>query len=148
MASLSVQDVAHQAAVSDRTVRRWLASGKLAGTLTADGWTVEASDLASFLANRSDRPTGPDGQVAGSDGHLAVLVGHVRDLERQLLDAAAAAAMYQERCRMLEAQVEQLRALPAPDVPQDAPQRGSGGPTPEPVREPAAARKRPWWRVW
>jgi hypothetical protein len=49
---------------------------------------------------------------------------------------SAAAAMWRERCRILEAQVEQLRALPAPppDVPQDASGRDSDARPPEPVQ--------------
>jgi excisionase family DNA binding protein len=49
MADLSVREAAERARTSDRTVRRWIAEGKLTGTSTADGWTVAESDLTAFL---------------------------------------------------------------------------------------------------
>ena len=72
------------------------------------------------------------------------------DTQAELVQTAAAAAMWQERCRVLEAQVEQLRALPAPpsDAPPDAPRRESDAARVEPVQEPARLGRRPWWRVW
>ncbi len=53
MASLSVRDVAERARTSDRTVRRWIAEGKLPATRTADGWTVAESDLTGLLDGRT-----------------------------------------------------------------------------------------------
>ena len=49
--------------------------------------------------------------------------------------------MWQERCRVLEAQVEQLRALPAPppDVPSDAPQRESDVVSPDRTQDTGRA---------
>jgi hypothetical protein len=81
---------------------------------------------------------------------LAELVSLVRDLQADVVRHAATAALYQERCRVLEAQVEQLRALPAPppDVPADALRADSDAAGAQPVQEPARPRKRPWWRFW
>jgi hypothetical protein len=51
-------------------IRRWLNAGQLNGTLTVDSWTVDESDLSSFLDNRTTAPSGLDRHFAGLDGRL------------------------------------------------------------------------------
>jgi excisionase family DNA binding protein len=161
---LTVTEVAARTGATDRTVRRWCESGKLSATRTLTGWTVMAGDLSAFLGRR-DRPVSADGH--SEDGHrpvgpdspsdLSAIVSLVRELQQQVIVATSAAAMWQgrasvlqERVTALEAQVEQLRALPAPPpgVPEDTPQRESDARPPEPVQAPAGPRRRPWWAFW
>lgn len=121
---------------SERTIRRWIKTGRLRADKTADGYRIAEADLAAVTGHTNGhRPGGPvtgavTGQAPGPvtghpPGHdraedTAALVGLVRDLQAQLLQTTAAAAMWQERARHLEQQL----ALPAP------------------------APARPWWRFW
>jgi len=53
---LTVDEVAHRMGLKNgETVRRWLRSGKLRGTLISDrmGWRVRAADLERFVAART-----------------------------------------------------------------------------------------------
>jgi excisionase family DNA binding protein len=49
---LTVQDVATRLKVNPETVRRWLRSGRIKGTLLGDraGWRIPASEIRRFLA--------------------------------------------------------------------------------------------------
>jgi excisionase family DNA binding protein len=137
VATLTVQEAAERASVSDRSVRRWIADGVLPATRGRHGWTVADEDLAAFLA--AVRPTDDrDGQPAeartsavSADGQRTSETSALAALLREAIERAernaSAAAMWQARAELLHAQVEQLRALPPPppDVPQDAPERDS-----------------------
>jgi tetratricopeptide (TPR) repeat protein len=104
------------------------------------------SDLTAFLEDR-DRPIPadghsrdgrrPDGQAGPTD--LSALV----DLVRELQAKAEACAYWQGRALVLEAELaaarEQLRALPAPDGPVDAPERPTANGTAQPARALRAA---------
>jgi hypothetical protein len=83
---------------------------------------------------------------------LDVLVEHVRDLEAQLLARTEAAALWQARAQLLEERVavleEQLRALPAPDVPGDPPSGPRANGTTESTQEANQGQRRAWWRFW
>jgi hypothetical protein len=109
MASLTVQQVAQRAGASGRTVRRWRNSGKLAGTLSVDGWSVDYQDLTSFLDVGRSAASGPDRQVTSLDGLLDLLRETTERAERN----AAVASMWQTRAELLQAELEQLR-LQAP----------------------------------
>jgi len=63
---LTVQDVADELKVSTETVRRWLRSGRLKGTMlggTRLGYRVMESDLRHFVAGERE-PEGPVGKAA------------------------------------------------------------------------------------
>lgn len=53
---LTVQDVAARIKVNPETVRRWLRTGRMKGTLLGDraGWRVPASEIPRFLASADD----------------------------------------------------------------------------------------------
>jgi excisionase family DNA binding protein len=159
MASLSVREVAERARTSDRTVRRWIAEGKLAATRTADGWTVDESDLAALLDGRTSTDGQLDGQPHGrpttTDGHRGRpsdeaphLAALVRDLQRQNLELAGLVGSLQQRLVFAE---DRIRALEAPTADQEAdpaaqePNLREIGQTP--AQEPSAPR-RPWWAFW
>jgi hypothetical protein len=81
-----------------------------------DGCPVLASTIISH------QPVDGGGSIAAEPHGLGCTSQKIRDLERQLLELNSAATLWQERCRVLEAQ----QSLPTPV---DAPQR-------------------PWWAFW
>src|SRR4051794_16639234 len=115
MAVLSVREVADRAQTSDRTVRRWIAEGKLNAERTVDGWTVATDDLDAMLAERpsatgthssAGRPTN-----GHADGHMAVIpVAMLEDLQAK----AELTAYWQGRALAAQERISQLEALPAP----------------------------------
>lgn len=50
---LTVQDVAKRLKVNPETVRRWLRSGSMKGTLLGDraGWRISSSEVNRYLAD-------------------------------------------------------------------------------------------------
>jgi Helix-turn-helix domain len=150
MAAVPLADAARLLGKPERTVRRWASQGKLPATRTADGWVVEIDGQVAA----TDRADGhSSGHVAAADaatgGQLATVpVSFLRELQAR----AEAAALWQGRAQVLEAELaaarEQLRALPAPDVPVDALRADSDAAGPDRTRAPAARPRRPWWAVW
>jgi excisionase family DNA binding protein len=146
---LTLAQAAEVLGVSVDTIRRRVRRGELQArqvpTQHGPAWRVSLG-------------TGPTVGSPPTHAPLGDLVAMLRELTERAERNAAAAALWQGRAQVLEAELaqarEQLRALPAgspappPHVPQDAPQRESGTPTPEPVQEPARPRHRPWWRLW
>jgi hypothetical protein len=132
-------------------VRRWIAEGKLRATRTGDGWLVDPAsldghpdghadgrvDAGTAAADRAADHAATDGQPAMVE--LVRLVGRLQEENRVMAG----------RIGRLEAQLQQAHAaLPAPDMPQDAPGRDSGAPAAEPTHGPSEGRRRPWWRRW
>jgi hypothetical protein len=158
---------------TDLDAERWLPLAEAAAELGLSRHAlrrrVRAGQITSRQVQRPHGPTyevllDPDATVASAvrqgDARnggatatvtppLAELVTLVRDLQADVVRHAAAAAMYQERCRVLEAQVDQLRALPAPtDRLADAPRRESDVVGRDRPQTPAPSPKRAWWRLW
>jgi len=72
MEYLTVDEVAGRLRVHPRTVKRWLAEGKLRGKLLGDraGWRVDEADLRRFMApdgadQDEERTTVPADVIAG-----------------------------------------------------------------------------------
>ena len=114
-----MSEVADRAGATDRTVRRWCESGKLAATAPLTGWTVMSEDLSAFVGRR-DWPVPADGhstnghRPAGREGppDLSDLGDLVRELpaagdrhELRGRDVAGAGGVLQERVAVLEAQL-------------------------------------------
>ena len=60
MTTLSVADAAHFLGVSDDTVRRWIASGRLTGSKTPSGHTsVDGLELARLVKEQASSPADP-----------------------------------------------------------------------------------------
>ena len=136
MAVLSVQQAAAQAHTTGRTVRRWIAEGKLPATRHADGWTVADSDLVAMLDARADaRPTTAS-QVRPSDSDD--WRQYVADLRRQL--EVKDAQISELHTLLAQAQ----RALP-PASKMDPISGSSASAGVETVHQ---AHQRPWWRRW
>jgi excisionase family DNA binding protein len=142
---LTLAQAAEVLGVSVDTIRRRVRRGELQArqvpTQHGPAWRVSLGNGATVGSTPMHAPLGD-------------LVAMLRELTERAERNAAAAALWQGRAQVLEAELaqarEQLRALPAPppDMPQDAPQRESGAVSPEPTPPPAAGRRRPWWRFW
>jgi hypothetical protein len=130
--------------VSEKTIRNWLAAGRLSAEKSADGFRIVAVDLAPF---RRGTPQGPQGAEPsaeevraddrGADAATVNLLPAltdalqlVRELQHELVAKAEAAAMWQARADMLAGQ---LAVLQQPAL------------EPGPAAEPPP---RPWWRFW
>lgn len=57
---LTVQDVAARLKVNPETVRRWLRTGRMKGTLLGDraGWRILSSEVPRFLASTDNARMG------------------------------------------------------------------------------------------
>ncbi len=127
MATFSVQDAAERASVSERTVRRWIADGVLPAARGRHGRTVAADDLIQFLDagrptdNRDGQPAdartsaaATNGQRTSEDDQRTAGTSALAELLREAIERAernaAAAAMWQARAELLQAQVEQASA--------------------------------------
>lgn len=140
---LTQVEAARLLSVSDRTLRRRIAAGRLLSRRRAgrtlvyvdaaanqDGLPEDAADTRdSDPADQDGRPGRASAltEVSGASGSQeGALLALLREERERASQAEQAAAMWQERARNLETQVEQLLALPAHEE--------------EPPRR--------WWRFW
>jgi excisionase family DNA binding protein len=147
---LSAAEAARACGVSERTIRRWVAAGRLAADLSGPTLRVAAGDLAAWRDHMSGQaPAGqarPDVRQAAGTGHstfvtdtetarpdLTALVTLIAELQQQLVAKAEAAAMWQARATLL---ADQLAALQQPTLP-------AGEPDKSLVTLPP-----PWWAFW
>lgn len=148
---LSARAAAARRGVSDRTIRRWIASGRLKADKVAGEFLVALEDLDALTGHDAaaaaaprrgpDSTAAPDteGSRLGAAPAAADLSGLIALIERQqaqLLERTEAAPMWQTRALMLE---ERL-ALTAPQSPQEAP-------TAPQSPEPATAASWHRWRT-
>ena len=172
---------AHQAAarfgVNEKTVRRWIAAGKLRADKRDGVYQVSLEEVAALCGQRrgvggpeaavggqaAAPDTGPSGScpdpVADTprpDAAAAHLADLVRELNAELVRKAEAAAMWQARADVLGSQVgylqtqlEQARAeLRALQAPQDAPETHTDARQPAQAPGPTRGASVPWWRRW
>ncbi len=168
--ALSLQEAAARAKVNERTLRRWIKSGRLHAAKDEGQYRITVADLerashptpGDTRTSDRDRPgarasrrdisdtlvsghrtvdmPGPD-RVPGID--LAPMVSLIERQAREVAEYREAAAMWQTRAAHLENQLKQLTAGElVPDVPQEAP--GS------PERDETTPRRvlawvRRWW---
>lgn len=143
---LPVVEAAHALRVSERTLRRQLQHGRYQTQTGERGTEVWVSDQPTPLGMpdaAGQAPGNSAGQVPGTGDATPGSARHGPDMEGQAVDALVellreerervgaaeqAAAMWQERARNLEVQVEQFLALPAHEA------------------EPAMGRG--WWAFW
>jgi excisionase family DNA binding protein len=174
MAYVSAAEAARLTGVSERTVRRWAASGQVRSVKRGHGYRVALSEVAAMVgqANGLDADSGPamSDMTATADlsaaaaieaGHMAALV---RELQDKLVQQAATTAMWQARAETLG---HQLRALQAPtngpqshgaaNLTAEAPNLTREPPEPEPEPTPPPVPVpilpgpdgRSWWRrLW
>ncbi len=150
-AYLSARQAADYCGVSEKTIRNWIAAGRLSADKSADGFRILVEALAPLRRPAPQTPHPADGSADGvrADGRgdeaatvnllpaLADALQLVREQQERLLQATAAAAMWQERARMLEAELARLRETPA---------LGPGESLSS--ENPSLLTPRPWWAFW
>jgi len=132
---LGLKQAAQQLGVSERTVRRWLTTGKLEGrrvsTPFGPGWAIKV-DSAPLVA-----PKGADMIGTPNAPPLVELVALVERQQNRIVELAA-------RLAVAEAELERL-AIAALQAPKEELVVAEPTPTTEAAPAPAV---RPWWRRW
>lgn len=149
--AVSIRDAAVMANVTEKTIRRWIKSGRLHAVKLRNQYRITVTDLEVVST------AGPEGDVQGfsplstqrlgtgqdsprvdmssglDSGHgqvdtvdLAPLTDLIRDQNRRIEELSSAAAFWQIRARQAEEQLLQLQAGPVvtdtpPDTSSDAP---------------------------
>jgi excisionase family DNA binding protein len=128
--AMSIRETAEMAGVTDKTVRRWIKSGRLHAVKLGGQYRITVADLEH--ARDTDTQTLDTGGVAtGQDsprvdmsnrldsGHerdvqppidLAPLVDHIASLERQVGQLTETSTMWQVRALQAEERLQQLTA--------------------------------------
>jgi hypothetical protein len=154
---LPLADAAPRLGLSRHQLRRRIRAGQIANRQVQGphGLTYEVClDPDATVTSGSRHPDDRNGDTTVTvTPPLAELVSLVRDTQTQLLQATAAAAMWQTRAEMLASQVERLQlALEAPKEPvsQERSQTvDSDAVSIEPTQTPSETHNgRPWWRLW
>lgn len=140
---LTVSQAAQRAGVSTKTIRRWLASGRLPSGRAGLAHVIDQADL--------ERAMDPETWTTSTDNvHvLSRAPGHVpsTSIVQELLDRLERQG---QRIGQLEAELVQARAQLALPASQERPfLADSDAMTVEPTQRPAERRNgRPWWRLW
>jgi excisionase family DNA binding protein len=130
MAAVTIADAARLLGKPERTGRRWAAKGKLPATRTDDSWLIELEldehgQLAATVLDNGHTNGHVSATTAVTGGQVAAMpVSYLRELQQK----AESVAYWQGRCSILEARIEELKALP-----------------PAPVESKERA---PWWAPW
>jgi excisionase family DNA binding protein len=155
-AYLSAREAADYCGVSEKTIRNWLAAGKLSAEKSAGSFRISQDQLDALKREGPRTPRGADRQPEGSaeevraEGPQALTVqdvlGLLRDLQAELLARTEAATAWQVRAEVLAHQLAEaqgrIRALEAPKEPEPPP-------VPEPpAPAPDGQGDAPWWRRW
>ena len=138
-AIVSANEAAHRFGLSEKTVRRWIAAGKLTADKSGRAYRVSLSEVAALIGQDTAHDSGPSTdtvRTADTDSApntadsrpnvygIAELVALVDRLQAEAREHAATAAMWQERAGTLADRLAlaegQLAALAAPQQPQDA----------------------------
>ena len=139
--ALSLQEAAAWAKVNERTLRRWITSGRLPAVKDDGQYRIVVADLeharratpGAIRTPDTSRPgaraEGPDMSDTPASGHrapdtpapdivpgfdLAPLVSHIATLEDQVQRLTEATTMWQIRARQAEEQLKQLTAGKTP----------------------------------
>jgi len=150
-AYMSARQAAAYCGVSEKTVRRWIASGKLAAQRDGASFRIAADSLYALQArgngHAADTPrphvdmaadsraagaAAPDMSASTAAAEAAHLAALVRDLQQQNVELAGRVGFYQARIQELEGRL----LLTA------------GPPAEAPAKAPDARRGRPFWAFW
>jgi excisionase family DNA binding protein len=140
-AYLSARESADYCGVSEKTIRNWIAAGRLSAEKSAGTFRIDQEAL-DVLRSGTPRPLrsaengsaevraegSPQGAESAEPSAVAELVTLVRDLQAQLVTTASTAAMWQERAGMLsdrlalaEAKIAALEAPREQPAPPESP---------------------------
>ena len=174
--SMSIREAAARADVTEKTVRRWIKSGRLHALKLGGQYRITVADLERAMdmpdvssirpapthqpdsghdSPRVDMSEGLDtgqgeGRHAAETIDLAPLTDLIDDLTRRNADLAAAAAMWQTRAAHLENELKQLTAgNVAPENAQEATHDDAKGPQLLLENDPVPTGLLAWWkRLW
>ena len=140
---LSARAAATLCGVSERTIRRWVLSGRLAADKHDGTFRISRSALEPFVghADTSANAAAPAAAAADTSAAVTALSAHVADLREQL------ATKDQQISELHTLLAQAQHALPAPDTRVGF----TSGPPANGVHETPVAppeSKRPWWRLW
>lgn len=112
---VTVPAAARLAGVNEKTVRRWITSGRPAGITGRCGWLVDADAVMALLAESAVDPTMPDTtpNMPGIPELVELLRDRdqvIREQTQRLEHYAGQLGFYQARIQALEEQVRQLTA--------------------------------------
>ena len=151
--ALSAHAAAARLGVSDRTVRRWIASGRLRADKAAGEFQITLEDLDTLAGHAAAAAAAPGHEpdtaaapategsrlgaapAAALSADLSGLIAMIERQQEQLLERTEAAAMWQARAMMLE---ERMKALEAPKE----------APAPEPAPSPTPPSVAGWSDRW
>jgi len=174
--SMSIREAAARADVTEKTVRRWIKSGRLHALKLGGQYRITVADLERAMdmpdvssirpapthqpdsghdSPRVDMSEGLDtgqgeGRHAAETIDLAPLTDLIDDLTRRNADLSAAAAMWQTRAAHLENELKQLTAgNVAPENAQEATHDDAKGPQLLLENDPVPTGLLAWWkRLW
>lgn len=175
--TLSLQEAAARAGANERTLRRWIKSGRLPAVKDDGQYRITVADLeragraapADTRAADTGRPgartVGPDMSDTPAPGHrtgdmpapdsvpgidLAPMVSLIERQARELAEYREAAAVWQERARTLEQRLLQLTAgTSEPETDQEHARIDPEQPQPLQTSDPAPTGLVAWWkRLW
>ena len=138
-AYLSARESADYCGVSEKTIRNWIASGRLSAEKSAGSFRIAQEELdvlrsgsphrlqgaesASAEVRTEGGPQGAEG--AAESAGVVELVSLVRHLQAQLVTRTEAATLWQARAEMLAERLaaaeSRILALSAPESPVEAP---------------------------
>ncbi len=141
--AMSIRDAADRAGVTEKTVRRWIKSGRLHAVKLGGQYRITVADLETARAasdvhdvqvtstqrldtghdspsvDMSSRPDNGQGRQQAQPLDLGPLVDHIASLESQVQQLTEVSTMWQFRAHQLEERLKQLSA--GEIVPQTAP---------------------------
>jgi excisionase family DNA binding protein len=145
-AYLSARESADYCGVSEKTIRNWIASGRLSAEKSAGSFRIAPDDLDALRSGSPHPPQSaesasaevraegsPHGADSADPSAMVELIALVRELQAQLITRTEAAVMWQERARVLADQL----ALPPPAA--EAPTAPAPIESPDTAPGPSAA---------
>jgi excisionase family DNA binding protein len=144
-AYLSAREAADYCGVSEKTIRNWLASGRISAEKSAGAFRIPQAQLEAFrrdsAGDSAEDPQGADRKETAvrADGAEVLTAAQVleliRETQAQLIAKSEAAAMWQARAELLASELararEEVKLLAAP---KETDEKSSERP--------------PWWKFW
>jgi predicted ArsR family transcriptional regulator len=148
---LSLEEAAQQLGVSVHAVRRRLKRGDIAArqvsTRYGPAWQVSLNGAVTLAQDSREPDASVSSPLREPNDRLSGLVGLVERQQRQIVDNASAAAMWQARAEMLAGELAAAREQLALMAPKVEPQAEAEHVFSTAVEEtPPAPPRRPWYQ--